>query len=200
MILMNSLDLHQWFWFVPTMFSDVFKKAEEPRDEPVSKASEQPSKQAKESNTMSSTAGAVLSEDVEFKGTMVFNTALDLNGKFEGEIIAEGPLTIGENAVIKGNIVAKSTVLLKGKMQGNIEAADRVEVSGTAQLFGDVKASKFSLKEGAVFVGTSDTADGKKGGDFQNIFSKLGKSASTASSTPAADPLTRHSDDSSSAK
>lgn len=134
---------------------------------------------------MSSSAGAILSEDVEFKGTMVFNSSMDLNGKFEGEIIAEGPLTIGESAVIKGDIRAKSTVLLKGKMQGNIIASDRVEVAGTAQLFGDVKASKFSLQEGAVFVGTSDTAEGKASGNFDNIFSKLGKTSESSSSAAA---------------
>ncbi|MGF1678309.1 MAG: polymer-forming cytoskeletal protein [Candidatus Methylacidiphilales bacterium] len=125
---------------------------------------------------MSSNTGALLSEDVEFKGSLFFTTAMELNGKFEGDITADGPLTIGEAAVVKGNVKAKSTVLLKGKMQGNIEASDRVEVSGTAQLYGDVKATKFSLKEGAIFVGTSNTSDGKKGGDFQNIFAKLGKS------------------------
>ncbi|MEM6885273.1 MAG: polymer-forming cytoskeletal protein [Verrucomicrobiota bacterium] len=133
-----------------------------------------------------STAGAILSEDVEFKGTLVFNSSMELNGKIEGEIIADGPLTVGESAIIKGDIKAKSTVLLKGKMQGNIEATDRVEVAGTAQLYGDVKCSKFSLKEGAVFVGTSNTSDGKKEGGFDDIFSKLGKpsAASSSSSSP----------------
>ncbi|MEM6820503.1 MAG: polymer-forming cytoskeletal protein [Verrucomicrobiota bacterium] len=133
---------------------------------------------------MSSRSGAVLSEDVEFKGTLTFSDTLELNGKFEGEIIADGALTVGESAVIKGNITSKATVLLKGKMQGNIDATDRVEVTGSAQLFGDVKAPKFSLKEGAVFVGTSNTSQGKKSAEFDNIFSKLEKGAST-SSAPA---------------
>ncbi|MEM1157194.1 MAG: polymer-forming cytoskeletal protein [Verrucomicrobiota bacterium] len=133
-----------------------------------------------------STSGAVLSEDVEFKGTLVFNSSMELNGKIEGEIMADGPLTVGESAIIKGDIKAKSTVLLKGKMQGNIEAKDRVEVAGSAQLYGDVKCSKFSLKEGAVFVGTSDTADGKQEGEFDDIFKKLGKPATSGSSSSSA--------------
>jgi len=159
------------------MFSEVFKKHEETdRSESETRTTQKPT--ATERKSMGSSSGAFLSEDVEFKGTLVFTSELELNAKFEGEIIADGPLVIGSSAVIKGDIKAKSTVLLKGKMQGNIEAQDRVEVAGSAHLYGDVKAPKFSLQEGAVFVGSTDTAAGKKESGFQSMFSKLGKSDS----------------------
>lgn len=163
------------------MFSDVFKKQDESsRNQPEERPAEEKNK--KESKTMSSTSGAILSEDVEFKGTLTFNSSLEINGKFEGEIHAEGPLTVGESAIVKGDIKAKSTVLLKGKMQGNITAEDRVEIAGSAHLYGDVKAPKFALSEGAIFVGSSDTTGGKKSGEFNNIFSKLGKESTPGSS------------------
>lgn len=172
-------------WLKGGMFSDVFRKSDEPKAETPVRTSEDPAK--KETKSMSSTSGAVLSEDVEFKGTIVFNSSMELNGKFQGEIIADGPLTVGEAAIVVGDIKAKSTVLLKGKMRGNIEAADRVELTSTAQLFGDVKAPKFSIKEGSLFVGTSDTSGGKKSPDnFQNMFSKLGKSDGNSSSPSSA--------------
>lgn len=119
--------------------------------------------------------GALLSEDVEFKGTLSFSSRMELNGRFEGEIIADGPLVIGDGAMVKANIISESSVLIRGKVQGNIDSKDKVEVASNAQLFGDVRCSKFSLAEGAIFVGKSDTLGDKPTTDFSNIFSRLNK-------------------------
>lgn len=128
-------------------------------------------------NTASS-AAAVLSEDVELTGTLGFTSRLELNGRFEGELIAGGPLVIGETAVVKAQIHSSSSVLILGKFKGNIVAKEKVEVGRQAVLFGDVKTPSFSLAAGAVFVGSADTLEGKKmPADFEQIFKTLGKPA-----------------------
>ncbi|MDR2462637.1 MAG: polymer-forming cytoskeletal protein [Verrucomicrobiales bacterium] len=128
-----------------------------------------------------SSYAAVLSEDVEFKGVLSFTSQLEINGRFEGEIQAAGPLLIGESAIVKATIKSESNVIIRGKVQGNIHAKDKVEVVGNAQLYGDVSAPKFSLSESAVFVGKSDTLGGKAPmSDFSSIFSRLDKTAKPA--------------------
>jgi cytoskeletal protein CcmA (bactofilin family) len=160
------------------MLTDVFRKTQDPASpETFPNQSSQPAKSMDIVKT-SKSSGAVLSEDVEFKGTLSFSSRMEVNGRFEGEILADGPLVIGDTAIVKANISAESSVLIRGKVQGNIESKDKVEVASNAQLFGDVRCPKFSLAEGAVFVGKSDTLGGKPSTDFSNIFTRLDKAGS----------------------
>lgn len=141
-----------------------------------------PTMETSRSSSKSAPSSAFISEDVEFKGTLCFASSLELNGRFEGDILAEGPLVIGETAVVKANIKAQSTVVVRGKLQGNIEAKDRVEIASRAQMFGDVTAPKFSLSEGAVFVGASRTAEkAAPPAEFANLFTRLDKPAAKSS-------------------
>jgi len=123
-----------------------------------------------------SSGTAVLSEDVEFKGSIYFTNKLELHGRFEGEIISDGPLIIGESAVIKAEIKSNSSITIRGKVQGNIDAKEKVDVTGSAVLLGDVKSPKFSLAETATFVGKTETGSGRsQAADFANIFQSLDK-------------------------
>jgi cytoskeletal protein CcmA (bactofilin family) len=160
------------------MFSDLLKKgAEAPAAAPAKPEPNRPPEKTMDISRTTKSA-ALLSEDVEFKGTLCFSSGLELNGRFEGEILAEGPLVIGESAVVKANIKAQSTVVIRGKLQGNIEAKDKVEIAARAQVYGDVIAPRFSLTEGAVFVGSSRTSEkSAPPAEFTNLFTRLDKPA-----------------------
>ena len=119
---------------------------------------------------------AIFSEDTELKGSLSFGTKLEFNGRFEGEIFANGPLVIGEKAIIKADINAAASVIIYGKVKGNIVAKDRIELGPKAHLYGDVRSPKFMISEGAVFSGKADTLDGasKSTDAFSNLFKRLG--------------------------
>lgn len=108
----------------------------------------------------SSQRSALITDQVEIKGTLAFDGTLEFNGVFEGEIISQGALTIGPEAVIKAEIHA-AKVILRGKVHGNITATEVVEVCDQAQLFGDVRTAKFLVAEGATFRGRSEPLEGK---------------------------------------
>jgi cytoskeletal protein CcmA (bactofilin family) len=115
------------------------------------------------------------SEDVEFKGTLSFSNKFELHGRFEGDIHAENDLLIGTSAVVKANIEG-THIIIHGKVQGNITASEKIELLDSAVLLGDIKAPKFIISEGATFVGKSETLDNRSaGGNFDKIFSRLGK-------------------------
>ncbi|MEM9444668.1 MAG: polymer-forming cytoskeletal protein [Verrucomicrobiota bacterium] len=135
---------------------------------------------SKSSKSSSKSSGAYLSEDVELKGTLYFSSRTEINGRIEGDIVAEGPLIIGDSAIIKASITAAATVEVRGKVQGNIAAQDRVDVTGEAQLYGDIQAPQISISDSVTFVGRSDTLSGKSPTtDFSKIFSQLDKSNGT---------------------
>ena len=118
-------------------------------------------------------AGAMISNQVELKGSLSFEGHLEFNGILEGEILSDGTLFIGPDAVIKGDVAA-SKVILEGKVHGNITATEAVEVRDQAQLFGDVRSGKFIIAEGATFRGRSEPLEGKAASpDFLPTFRHL---------------------------
>ena len=132
----------------------------------------------------------VLTSDCEFKGALAFSGELELHGRLEGTIESEGgALTIGEQALIKAEIRVND-VLIYGKVQGNIFATGRIELRGKAEVYGDLHSNRLAMDDGAIFVGKSNTLDGKSSPatDFSKMFTRLGVVAKSNSS--AATPVT----------
>ncbi len=94
----------------------------------------------------------VFSKDMSFYGDLKFKKSLQINGYFEGEIISDGYLVIGEGATVKANIKAK-TVIINGEVHGNIEATDRLEILTGGKLHGNIRTAKLKIADGVVFVG-----------------------------------------------
>jgi cytoskeletal protein CcmA (bactofilin family) len=94
-----------------------------------------------------------LSSDVEIEGSITFQKELLIDGKVQGQINSDGPLTIGENADIRGDIKTKS-VTVHGKVHGNI-TAERCELKSKCTLLGDLNAARLIIEEGATFIGRS---------------------------------------------
>lgn len=94
----------------------------------------------------------VFSKDMSFYGDLKFKKSLQINGYFEGEIVSDGYLVIGEGATVKANIKAK-TVIINGEVQGNIEATERLEILSGGKLHGNIRTAKLKIADGVVFVG-----------------------------------------------
>ena len=96
--------------------------------------------------------GSTIIRDVKIKGTLEFSESLFLDCHFDGEILSDGDLTIGENASVKGEIKAKQ-ITLYGKLHGNIVSKGACRIKDTGILIGDIKADKIEISEGAIFQG-----------------------------------------------
>ena len=90
--------------------------------------------------------------DVKIKGTLEFSESLFLDCQFEGDIVSEGKLTIGEHGNVKGQIKAESIIVF-GNVKGNIVVTDSCKIKSTATLLGDTMAPKLEIAEGAVIQG-----------------------------------------------
>jgi len=62
-----------------------------------------------------------LGKGVDFKGKAKFEGTVRVDGNFEGEIIIDDTLIIGENALIKGTITG-GTIVSSGRIEGVITA------------------------------------------------------------------------------
>jgi len=116
-------------------------------------------KKGKDSVLPQITEGGVIStvfgKETSFTGILEFKRPLQINGYFEGEIITEGVLLIGEGAVVKANIRA-GTVIVGGEVTGNIEARNKLEMLGAGRVYGNVKTAKLLIADGVVFDGNCE--------------------------------------------
>lgn len=96
-----------------------------------------------------------LGKGVDFKGKAKFDSSVRIDGHFDGQIVSQDTLIIGEGGVIKGEITCE-TIICSGKIEGNVVASQKVQLLKPAVLIGGVRAPSFSVEEGVVFHGTCD--------------------------------------------
>jgi cytoskeletal protein CcmA (bactofilin family) len=102
-----------------------------------------------------SNAAATVGKTMRFRGDMISNEELYLDGELEGTLEVRHRLTIGPNGKIKANVKAKELVV-RGSIQGNVEAIDRIVIMNGASIVGDVKTAGIVIEDGAFFKGGID--------------------------------------------
>jgi cytoskeletal protein CcmA (bactofilin family) len=97
----------------------------------------------------------ILGKETSFSGVMEFKKPLQINGHFEGELIKDGVLVVGEGATVKANIRA-GIVIVAGEVTGNIEARQKLEMLTSGKVYGNVKTAKLQIADGVVFDGNCE--------------------------------------------
>lgn len=96
-----------------------------------------------------------LARETHLKGVLRFDSALQIDGRFDGSIHSTGRLLVGESAMVRASIEVGSAVI-GGTVRGDIKAVDSVEMLATARVFGDVGTARLIVADGAVFEGELD--------------------------------------------
>ena len=135
---------------------------------------------------VSANGGTILAADATWNGPITANTALEIKGKFNGDILSnDGAIIVGSKAVIKGNITAvgnldidgtvtgdivtKGTVSVDKKVTGNISTENEVTVTG--ELVGNV-----TITGASQFISTA----GKMNGELTYNYAYLAKKGDAA--------------------
>jgi len=104
----------------------------------------------------------ILSQNIDFSGTLNFEKPFLIRGRVSGEIKAKGLLLIDEEAVVNANI-STSKVIIRGFVKGDIIASERLEINATGTLEGNITAPEVCMETGCMFNGRCKMA-GKNGG------------------------------------
>lgn len=94
----------------------------------------------------------ILSSDIDFSGTLMFDKPFLIRGRLSGHIISTGLLVIDENAVVEADI-STSRLIIRGKVKGNVTATEKVEITVMGTLIGNVNAPEVFMETGCVFNG-----------------------------------------------
>ena len=98
---------------------------------------------------------AYMGEDTVFNGSLTFDGTVRIDGKFEGQVITEDTLIVGETGHLIAEISA-GTVVCIGRVEGTIVASKKVEIHSTSQVMGNVKSPAIYIELGGVLDGTCD--------------------------------------------
>jgi cytoskeletal protein CcmA (bactofilin family) len=98
---------------------------------------------------------AYMGEDTVFNGSLNFDGTVRIDGKFEGQIITEDTLIVGETGHLKAEISA-GTVICMGYVEGTVMACKKVEIHSTSKVVGNVKSPAIYIELGGVLDGSCD--------------------------------------------
>jgi cytoskeletal protein CcmA (bactofilin family) len=97
----------------------------------------------------------VLGATLRFKGDLVADEDLTIEGQIDGSVLHTRNLTIGGPGHVRGDIRARR-VIIEGKVSGNVYALDSVTLRAGAVLTGDVFARRVAIEDGACISGRVD--------------------------------------------
>jgi cytoskeletal protein CcmA (bactofilin family) len=95
-----------------------------------------------------------LGRGVRLEGKLTFSGTVRVDATFQGSIVTDGILIVGDAAKVDADITC-GTVVVEGEVNGNVTARESVEIRRTAKVRGDVETPSLSVERGAVFEGAS---------------------------------------------
>lgn len=93
----------------------------------------------------------VIGPNAHFRGSLVSEGGIRIDGILEGSIETTGNLVIGESAKVIADIRANN-ISISGAVKGNI-SGNRVEVLETGRVWGDLTVNSLLISEGAYLRG-----------------------------------------------
>lgn len=97
---------------------------------------------------------SIISSSVKITGDVTTSGSIRVDGKVDGNVLADGLFILGENGVIKGDIKGH-TVNLGGKIDGAVNAAEKITLEAKCVLNGDITSKILVIEPGAFFNGKS---------------------------------------------
>ena len=94
-----------------------------------------------------------ISSGTYFKGEIISPNDLRIDGKFDGSIISEGKVVVGEGAEVNAKIVCVNADVW-GKTRGSFTVKDIMAIKSDCSVEGELKVRKLIVELGAAFNGT----------------------------------------------
>lgn len=102
---------------------------------------------------------SVIGKNIKFRGELIGNESLHIEGTIEGTVIMEGHnLSVGAGGELNANIHAKN-ITVEGALTGDALAEELIEIRRTAVVKGNLTAPRIQLDDGGKFRGSMDMVD-----------------------------------------
>ncbi|MBN3523436.1 bactofilin family protein [Paenibacillus apiarius] len=90
----------------------------------------------------------------EFEGNICCESNIRIDGKFKGEIISSGSITIGDRGEAHSTLSA-GLIVIAGTVVGDIHASGKLLITSTGKVCGNCESAVLVIEEGGILNGTS---------------------------------------------
>lgn len=111
-------------------------------------------------NIEESDVDTLLSEDMNFEGTMSLSRPAMIKGQVSGKIESDSNVFIEKEADVKADVKADE-LSVKGNLSGSVQASV-IELGSSAVFSGEVKAQSLAMESGCTFSGSSQVGAAPK--------------------------------------
>jgi cytoskeletal protein CcmA (bactofilin family) len=87
-------------------------------------------------------------KDTRFQGELSFKGSFRIDGHFQGTIVSDSMLVVGEQGKVEADIQV-GYIVINGEVKGTIRADDKVEIHSRGRVFGTIITPKLVVDEGA---------------------------------------------------
>jgi len=95
--------------------------------------------------------GTYLNSSSQIVGNIVLQESARIDGKLQGDIVAQGEIIIGDGAIVSARIQAPAVVVC-GEVSGDINAQS-IEIGPRAKVAGNLTSAILNVEHGAVLEG-----------------------------------------------
>lgn len=97
----------------------------------------------------------IIGKETKLKGSLQATGTVRIDGHFEGDIITQGNIIVGESGIVKATIKARNCTVA-GEVNGDIAADLKLEIVSSGKVTGNIQCENLLIGEGAVFHGTCE--------------------------------------------
>jgi cytoskeletal protein CcmA (bactofilin family) len=94
----------------------------------------------------------VMGAGSKWKGTLVVQDSVRIDGQVTGEVEAKGTIHISEGAQVDAKLRA-AFVVIAGSFRGEVKALERVELLPKSKVQGELETKALAVQDGAIFDG-----------------------------------------------
>lgn len=97
-------------------------------------------------------SGTIIGKTAQFKGEIIGDEQLVVEGKVEGTIILENQVFVEKGGIVQADVTSQG-ITVSGSVSGNIVVSDKAEIIAGGTVVGDIKAPRVVIHDGARILG-----------------------------------------------
>jgi cytoskeletal protein CcmA (bactofilin family) len=113
----------------------------------------------------------VMGAGSKWKGTLIVQDSVRIDGQVTGEVEAKGTIHISEGAQVEAKLRA-AFVVIAGSFRGEVKALERIELLPKSKVQGELETKALTVLDGAIFDGairmSTEKADTASSGGARN--------------------------------
>jgi cytoskeletal protein CcmA (bactofilin family) len=112
-------------------------------------------------NDLDSGLDGRLAEGTHINGTLKFQRAVQIDGRFEGNVKSKGKLILGPTAQVDAEIEV-GELEVEGKLRGKVTASERLLIRDGGLVEANIVTGRLAIETGAIFRGNCEMPEQEK--------------------------------------